>query len=84
MLMLIGVLRAAQQVGGGVNKKTGEVYPLRSVLQIEDLDNRGLVQLNTLSVPDHTPYLDKIGQEVSLPVRAWSATGGVQFSHEAR
>lgn len=84
MLMLIGVLRAAQQVGGGVNKKTGEVYPLRSVLQIEDLDNRGLVQLNTLSVPDHKPYLDRIGQEVSLPVRAWTATGSVQFSHEAR
>lgn len=84
MLKLIGVLRAAQQVGGGVNKKTGEVIPVRSVLQVEDLDGRGLVQLSTLTVPDHTPYLDKIGQEVALPVRAWATGAQVQFSHESR
>lgn len=84
MLKLIGTLRAAQQVGGGVNKKTGEVFPIRSVLQIEDTDARGLVQLATLTVPDHTPYLDKIGQEVALPVRAWAQGAVVQFSHEAR
>jgi len=84
MLKLTGTLRAAQQIGGGTNKKTGEVYALRSVLQIEDTDNRGLVQLQTLSVPDHTPYLDKIGQEVSLPVRAWATGAPVQFSYDAR
>ena len=84
MLKLIGTLRAAQQVGGGVNKKTGEVFPIRSVLQIEDTDSRGLVQLSTLTVPDHTPYLDKIGQEISLPVRAWAQGAAVQFSHESR
>lgn len=84
MLTLTGTIRATATVGGGTNKKTGEVYPLRSVLQIEDTDNRGLVQLQTLSVPDHTPYLDKIGQEVSLPVRAWATGAPVQFSYEAR
>lgn len=84
MLKLIGVLRAAQQVGGGVSKKTGEVFPIRSVLQIEDTDGRGLVQLTTLTVPDHTAYLDKIGQEVALPVRAWAQGAAVQFSHESR
>lgn len=84
MLKLAGVLRAAQQVGGGVNKKTAEVIPVRSVLQIEDTDNRGLVQLYTLTVPDLSPYLDKIGQEVSLPVRAWATGAPVQFSYESR
>ena len=84
MLKLIGTLRAAQQVGGGVNKKTGEVIPVRSVLQIEDLDGRGLVQLSTLTVLDHTPYLDKIGQEVALPVRAWATGAQVQYSYESR
>lgn len=84
MLKLTGTLRAAQQIGGGTNKKTGEIYAIRSVLQIEDTDNRGLVQLQTLSVPDHTPYIDKIGQEISLPVRAWATGAAVQFSYEAR
>jgi hypothetical protein len=36
-------------------KKTGEVIPARPVLQIEGLDNRGLVQLFTLTVPDTKP-----------------------------
>jgi hypothetical protein len=81
MLTLSGVLRSAQQIGGGVNRKTGEVIPLRSVLQLEDVDDRGLVLLHTITVPDHAPYVGKVGEEVSIPVRAWAAGAAVNFSY---
>ena len=83
MLQLVGVLRAAQQVGGGVNRKTGEAIPLRSVVQVEDTDDRGLVVLHTITVPDHKPYTGREGEEVTLRVRAWAAGAPVQFSHAA-
>jgi hypothetical protein len=82
MLTLTGVIRAATQVGGGTNKKTGEVFPLRSVVQVEGLDSRGLVQLYTLTVPDHKPFEGKVGQEVNVPVRAWAPGATVQLSYE--
>ena len=82
MLTLTGTIRAATQVGGGTNKKTGEVYPLRSVLQVEGLDQRGLVQLYTLTVPDHKPFEGKLGEQVSVPVRAWAPGATVQLSYE--
>lgn len=46
MLTLTGTVRAATTLGGGVNKKTGEVIQPRSVLQVEGLDSRGLVQVS--------------------------------------
>lgn len=82
MLTLTGTIRAATQLGGGTSKKTGEVFPLRSVLQVEGLDSRGLVQLYTLTVPDHMPYEAKIGQQVTVPVRAWAAGATVNLSYE--
>jgi hypothetical protein len=82
MLTLTGTIRAAVQTGGATNKKTGEIYPLRSILQVEGLDNRGLVQLYTLTVPDHLPYQAKIGEKVSVPVRAWAPGATVQLSYE--
>lgn len=82
MLTLTGTIRAATQVGGGTNKKTGEVFPLRSVLQVEGLDSRGLVQLFTLTVPDHKPFEGKVGEEVSVPVRAWASGAAVNLSYE--
>ena len=51
MLILQGVLRAATVLGGGTNKKTGEVIPERPVLQVETTDNRGLVKMDTITVP---------------------------------
>ena len=84
MLTLTGIIRAATQVGGGVNRKTGEQIPLRSVLQVEGQDGRGLVQLYTLTVPDHRQYEGKVGQEISVPVRAWAPGATVQLSYEAR
>lgn len=85
MLTLSGTLRAAMQIGGGTNRKTGEVYATRSVVQIEGTDARGLVQLYTLTVPDHTPYAGKLGELMSFPVRAWVSGGApVQLSYEPR
>jgi hypothetical protein len=37
MLTLTGVIWPITTLGGGVNKKTGEVIPTRPVLQIEGL-----------------------------------------------
>lgn len=82
MLVLIGILRAATTLGGSVNKKTGELIPLRPVLQIETLDGRGLVAMNTITVPDLAPFTGKVGQEVRLPVRAWAQSAVVNFMYE--
>lgn len=71
MLILQGTLRSATTLGGGTNKKTGEIVPLRNVLQVETLDNRGLVEMNTITVPTLDGYTSKIGDRVNLPVRAW-------------
>ena len=85
MLILQGTLRAATTLGGGTNKKTGEVIPLRNVLQVETLDGRGLVAMTTITVPELGTYPEKIGSTINLPVRAW-APGGAQvgFVYEAQ
>lgn len=83
MLILSGTIRAATVIGGGVNRKTGEVIPQRPVLQVEGLDSRGLVQLYTLTVPDLAPYEGKVGQQIKVPVRAWAPGAQVQLSYEA-
>lgn len=85
MLLLQGILRAATTLGGGTNKKTGEVIPLRNVLQVETIDNRGLVDMTTITVPDLGDYAEKVGKTVSLPVRAWAPNGakvGFVFEQE--
>ena len=83
MLTLTGTIRAATQIGGGLNRKTGELFPLRSVLQVEGLDSRGLVQLYTLTVPDLAEYEGKVGEKIAVPVRAWAQGGPVNLSFEA-
>ena len=77
MLILQGTLRSATTLGGGTNKKTGEIIPLRNVLQVETLDGRGLVAMTTFTVPELGKYPEKIGSTINVPVRAW-APGGVQ------
>lgn len=84
MLTLSGTIRAAATIGGGIDKKTGELRAFRPVLQIEGLDNRGLVQLYTLTVPDLLPYNGKVGEQISVPVRAWTTGGQVNLSYEAK
>ena len=66
MLILQGTLRAATVLGGGTNKKTGEVIPQRPVLQVETLDNRGLVAMNTITVPSLDGYTAKVGEVINL------------------
>ena len=82
MLILQGILRAATTVGGGTNKKTGEVIPTRNVLQVETLDHRGLVQMTTITVPTLGEFGAKIGKTVNLPVRAWAPGATVGFVYE--
>lgn len=82
MLILRGVLRAATTLGGGTNKKTGEVIPQRPVLQVETTDNRGLVAMNTITVPTLDGYTAKIGETINLPVRAWATGSPVNFVYE--
>ena len=82
MLILQGTLRAATVLGGGTNKKTGEIIPLRPVLQVETLDNRGLVAMSTITVPSVDSYQDKIGKTVNIPVRAWATGQPVNFVYE--
>ena len=84
MLTLTGIIRAATTLGGGLNRKTGEVIPTRPVLQVEGLDNRGLVQIFTLTVPDLAEYEGKVGQSISVPVRAWTPGGTVNLAYEAK
>ena len=84
MLMLTGIIRSTATIGGGTNRKTGEVIPTRPVLQVEGLDSRGLVQLYTLTVPDTKPYEGKVGEQISVPVRAWAVGAAVNLSYEAR
>ena len=82
MLILQGTLRAATTLGGGTNKKTAEIIPLRNVLQVETLDNRGLVKMDTITVPSLDGYTGKIGQIVNIPVRAWATGQPVNFVYE--
>ena len=82
MLILQGTLRAATTLGGGTNKKTAEIIPLRNVLQVETLDNRGLVKMDTITVPSLDGYTGKIGQVVNIPVRAWATGQPVNLVYE--
>jgi hypothetical protein len=84
MLTLQGVIRSATVLGGGINRKTGEVIQPRPVLQVEGLDSRGLVQLYTLTVPDLKPFEGRVGEQISVPVRAWAPGAQVNLSYEAR
>lgn len=82
MLTLTGTIRAVTTLGGGVNRKTGELIPVRPVLQIEGLDSRGLVQVYTLTVPDLGKYEGKVGEKISVPVRAWAPGATVSLAFE--
>jgi hypothetical protein len=83
MLILQGILRAAMTLPGRTDKKTAEVYPARDVLQVEELDSRGLVAMRTITVPNLGEYPSKIGQKINLPVRAWASGGTVNFMYES-
>ena len=81
MLILQGTLRAAAMIAGGKDKE-GKQNPERPVLQIETTDNRGLVKMDTITVPDLAQYADKVGKQVNVPVRAWAPGATVNFVYE--
>ena len=80
MLILQGTLRAAAMIAGGKDKE-GNKNPERPVLQIETTDNRGLVKMDTITVPSIDSYKDKVGQKVNLPVRPWASGSTVYFAY---
>jgi hypothetical protein len=82
MLTLTGTIRAVAMLGGGFNKKTGQVVPERPVVQVEGLDSRGLVQVYTLTVPSLSKYEGLVGQTITVPVRAWAVGAPVNLSFE--
>jgi hypothetical protein len=83
MLILQGIIRAATTLPGRTDKKTAEIYPARDVLQVEGTDSRGLVELYTLTVPDLSLYAGKVGEQISVPVRAWAKGAAVNLSYES-
>jgi hypothetical protein len=84
MLILRGTLRAAMTLPGRTDKKTGELYKPRDVLQVETLDARGLVEIKTITVPELATYAAKIGEIVNIPVRAWAQSAVVNFMFESQ
>lgn len=82
MHIIRALLRSTATLGGGINKKTNELIPFRHVLQVEDTDNRGLVVVTTITVPDLVPFESKVGQVIDLPVRPWATGQSVNFSYE--
>lgn len=83
MLILQGILRAAMTLPGRTDKKSGEIYPARDVLQVETVDSRGLVEMATITVPGLGQYPEKVGKQVQVPVRAWAKGAAVNFMFEA-
>lgn len=83
MLTLTGTVRAVVELGGGTNRKTGELIPVRQVVQVEGTDNRGLVVMHTLTVPDARQFFGKEGTVITLPVRAWATGVPVNLAYEA-
>jgi hypothetical protein len=47
-------------------RRPARSFPTRPVLQIEGLDNRGLVQFFTLTVPDTKPFEGRVGEQVTV------------------
>lgn len=82
MFFIRGTLRNAAQTSGGVNRQTGEVRKPSSYLQVE-INSGGRLDILTLYVPDHRPYLEKVGQVVNLPVRPWAKGAIVNFAFDA-
>lgn len=83
MLILQGTLRAAMTLPARTDKKSGEIYPARDVLQVETMDGRGLVEMATINVPNLGEYPAKVGKVVQVPVRAWAKGAAVNFMFEA-
>ena len=82
MLTLTGTIKAAVTSPERLDRKTGVVSMARNQLQIEGQDHRGLFQIYTLNVPDLAPYRDRVGDRITLPVRAWAVGASVNLSYQ--
>lgn len=82
MLHLTGTLIKAQHLDGMTTKK-GEVIPPRDVLQVMTERENGLGDLLSITVPSLAPFADRIGQPVTVPVRAWASGAAVSFFYRA-
>lgn len=49
------------------------------MLQIETTDERGLVEMHTITVPTVEAFKEKVGKQVKIPVRAWAPGAKVGF-----
>lgn len=78
MLILRGILRKVGITDGGVSRQTGQILKPKSYLEFEVL-SRGELAFQKVNVPDHTPYAEKIGQVLNLPVSAFTPPPGKIF-----
>ena len=81
MLILQGVLRAATVLGGGTNKNRRS--DSRASCAPDRNSTRGLVEVQTITVPNVDGWASKVGKQVNLPVRAWAPNAKVGFMFEA-
>jgi hypothetical protein len=80
-LILQGILESTYVQKQFVDKKTGEMRPARSYIQIREDAENGKVILYPLAVPDLAPYEAKKGHPVAVKVRAFAPNAQVQFAY---
>ena len=84
MLTLKGTLRAIVDAPATTNKKTGEVYPASTVLQIETTGkSRGVekIELHNITVADASKWRPLVTKAVEVPVRAYAPGARVTLAH---
>lgn len=83
MLTLNGTVLNVFDTPEKADKKTGEVYPASTRVQIQAenmLENgQKRVELVTLKVLDSKPYLTLIGKPVRVPVGAFAQGGSIIY-----
>ena len=83
MLTLTGKLISRFVQAERVDKKTGDLFPSSSKIQLmTQTPNKGggiRSELITLKLPIGYQFHAKEGEEVSLPVSAFSSNGKIQF-----
>ena len=84
MLILQGTPKSCHHPGRQCQQENWRGSTERHVLQVETVDNRGLVQMDTITVPSLASFMDKVGKVVNLPVRAWVNTGRVAYAYEEK
>ena len=83
MLTLNGTLINIFDRDSSVDKKTGEIIPASTSIQIQaenTLPNgQKRIELQTLKVDNPTPYRKLLNQPIHVPVGVFASVNGVQF-----